>query len=79
MWLLTRQNERSAMMNLRYDANVDALYLRLGDAKIVESEEVRPGIVLDYDSDDRVVAVEILNVRRQFPDADPGNMRLDVA
>lgn len=66
-------------MKVHYDPNVDAIYLRLGDAKIVESEEVRPGIVLDFDSQDRVVAVEILNVRKQFPDADPRDLRLEVA
>lgn len=66
-------------MKLHYDPTVDALYLRLSDDKIVESEEVRPGVVLDFDSQDRVVAVEILNVRRQFPEANPGDLRLEVA
>lgn len=66
-------------MKLHYDPIVDALYLRLGDAEIIESEEVRPGIVLDFDSQDRVVAVEILNVRKQYPDADINDMRLEVA
>ncbi len=59
--------------------HADALYLRLGDAQVVESEEVRPGIVLCLDHQDRVVAVEILNVRKQFPDADVTDMRLEVA
>lgn len=66
-------------MKVHYDPDVNAIYLRLSDAKIIESEEVRPGIVLDFDSRDRVVAVEILNVRTQFPDADPGDLHLDVA
>lgn len=66
-------------MKLHYDPDVDAIYLRLGDAKIIESEEVRPGIVLDFDSNDRVVAIEVRNVKRQFPDADPGDLHLEVA
>ena len=66
-------------MKLHYDPKTDAIYLRLGEAKIVESEEIRPGIVLDFDNQDRVVAVEILNVRKQFPEADPDDLRLDVA
>jgi uncharacterized protein YuzE len=66
-------------VKLHYDPKVDALYLRLGDARIVESEEVRPGIVLDFDHRDRVVAVEILNVRKQFPEANPSDLRLEVA
>ena len=35
-------------MKLRVDREADALYLRLDDTEIVESEEVSPGVVLDY-------------------------------
>ena len=48
-------------MKSRYDADADALYVRFADAAVVESEEVRPGFILDYDADGRVVAVEILD------------------
>ena len=36
-------------MKLHVDQEADALYLKLDDSKIIESEEVSPGIVLDYD------------------------------
>ena len=42
-------------MKIHYDPAADALYLRLDESRIVESEEVRPGVVLDYDKDDQVV------------------------
>ncbi|WP_245516540.1 DUF2283 domain-containing protein [Methylobacterium segetis] len=45
----------------RYDPEADALYLRLADDRIVESEEVRAGIVLDYDAQGRLVGIEILD------------------
>lgn len=45
----------------KYDPEADALYLRLAETKIVESEEVRPGIVLDLDAKGRVVGIEILD------------------
>lgn len=48
-------------MKSRYDAETDALYVRFSDAEIVESEEVRPGFILDFDATGRVVAVEILD------------------
>ena len=66
-------------MRLHYDPAADALYLRFAEAEIVESEEVRPGIILDFDAADRVVAIEILNLRAQFPDADVKRFQLDVA
>ena len=34
-------------MKMRYDEQVDALYLSLDESDVVESEEVKPGIILD--------------------------------
>lgn len=48
-------------MKTHYDAEADALYLRFTEAQVIESEEVRPGIVFDFDADGRIVAVEILD------------------
>ncbi|WP_332685989.1 DUF2283 domain-containing protein [Bosea sp. (in: a-proteobacteria)] len=48
-------------MKTHYDAETDALYLRFAEAPVSESEEVRPGIVFDFDADGRIVAVEILD------------------
>jgi uncharacterized protein YuzE len=58
-------------MKLHVDQKADALYLRLGESKIVESEEVPPGVVLDYDEQNQVVGVEILNVSRRVPHFNP--------
>lgn len=49
-------------MKLKVDIETDALYLRLDDSRIVESEEVAPGVVLDYNEQDQVVGVEILGI-----------------
>ncbi len=49
-------------MKTSYDPEADALYVRFADADVIESEEVRPGFVLDYDAQGRIVAVEILDV-----------------
>ena len=47
-------------MKLNVDKEADALYLRLDDSPIVESEEVSPGVVLDYNEANEVVGVEML-------------------
>ena len=52
-------------MRLKVDKASDALYLRLDEAAIVESEEVQPGIVLDYDAAGNMVGVEILNLSKR--------------
>jgi uncharacterized protein YuzE len=49
-------------MKLHLDPEADALYLRIDDSKIVESDEVSPGIILDFNSDREVVGIEMLNL-----------------
>ncbi|MBI4662082.1 MAG: DUF2283 domain-containing protein [Verrucomicrobia bacterium] len=58
-------------MKLHVDQKADALYLRLHDSTIIESEEVSPGVVLDYDAQNRVVGVEILNLSQRAPQLNP--------
>jgi uncharacterized protein YuzE len=57
-------------MKLQSDEKADAIYLRLDDSKLIESEEVRPGIVLDFNEHNQVVGIEILNVRNGILRAD---------
>ena len=40
-------------------------YLRLDDSAIVESEEVQPGVVLDFNAENRVVGIEMLNISKR--------------
>ncbi len=54
-------------MNLKVDEKADALYLRLDDSKIVESEEVSSGVVLDYNEQNQVVGIEILHLSKRSP------------
>ena len=46
-------------MEIQYDAHSDMLYLGLRMSPSVESEEISPGVVLDYDKDNKVVGIEI--------------------
>ncbi len=54
-------------MKLIVDENADALYLRLDDSKIVDSQEVSSGVVLDYNDKDQVVGVESLDLSKRTP------------
>ncbi len=49
-------------MKLKVDKENNALYFRLDENAIVESEEVRPGVILDFDKNGRVVGVEFLDI-----------------
>lgn len=52
-------------MKLHIDEEADALYLRLDDSTIVESAEVSPGVVLDFDENNEVVGIEMLHLSRR--------------
>lgn len=49
-------------MRLRVDRENDALYFRLGETEVVDSEEVQPGVILDFDKDGRVIGIEMLSI-----------------
>jgi uncharacterized protein YuzE len=49
-------------MRIKVDKGTDTLYFRLDENRIVESEEVKPGVILDYDEEDRVIGVEFLGI-----------------
>ncbi len=55
-------------MKLKVDEKSDALHLRLNEAAIVESEEVQPGVILDYDDKGRVVGIELLGISERAGD-----------
>ena len=54
-------------MRLHVDKEADALYLRLDDSKIIESEEVSPGVIVDYNRKNAVVGVEVLYLSKRAP------------
>ena len=53
-------------MKMRYDSEVDALYIRILDEKAFESEEVSEDIVVDYTKDNKVIGVEVLNASKRL-------------
>lgn len=52
-------------MKLKADKENDTIYLRLDDSKIVESEEVEKGLILDYNEAGNIVGIEILKVSQR--------------
>ena len=51
---------------VRYDPEADAVSIDLSASKTVESEEVLPGVILDFDEQGRIVGIEILRARAQL-------------
>ncbi|MDQ3277506.1 MAG: DUF2283 domain-containing protein [Bacteroidota bacterium] len=53
-------------MKVRFDKEVDVLYIQLNDLPIAESDEEKPGVILDYAADGSVVSIEILNASKKM-------------
>lgn len=51
-------------MKVVYDPETDTLDLILNEQKVVESDEPRSDIVIDYDADGNIVSIEILNASK---------------
>lgn len=57
-------------MKLKVDQQADALYLTLSEAPASRSEEISPGIIVDYDDQDRVIGIEMLYLSKRAPAVD---------
>ena len=54
-------------MRITVDEENDALYFRLDESPIIESEEVQPGIIFDYDEKGQAIGIEILGIKKRIP------------
>jgi uncharacterized protein YuzE len=48
-------------MKLKYDKESDVLYIRFSNNAVIESDSNKPGIILDYDIEENIVGIEVLN------------------
>jgi uncharacterized protein YuzE len=53
-------------MRVVYDPEVDVLRIMFSNVAIEESDEDKPGIILDYDKDGNVVGMEILDASKRM-------------
>jgi len=52
-------------MRVIFDPETDTLSLILKEDKVAESDEVREGIIIDYNKDGKIVSIEILDASEQ--------------
>ncbi len=53
-------------MKILYDPKVDILRILFSNAPIEESDEEKPGMILDYDKDGNIVGLEVLSASKRI-------------
>ena len=50
-------------MKVRYDVEADVVYIRFREGKVAESDEIREGLIIDYDAKGVPLAIELLDAK----------------
>ena len=62
-------------MKVNYDRKTDTLTMILRDAKVAESDEDKPGVILDYDAAGNLISIEVLDASKRVED--PATVTMD--
>jgi uncharacterized protein YuzE len=65
-------------MNVTYDPTTDTLSIVLAPGPVAESDEDKPGVILDYDANGNLVSLEILDASHRVPDLTTVNLKVEV-
>lgn len=65
-------------MKVRFDQEADALYVRLDESPVFESEEIRPGGMIDLDRRGEIIGLEMLRVSQRLPSAELKHLEFDL-
>jgi len=64
-------------VKIRYDPEVDVLRILFRDVPVDESNEDKPGVILDYDKEGNVVGMEVLNASQRVPADNLARMQME--
>lgn len=64
--LIPSRSLEGIVVKIKYDTEVDILYISFSEAIIDESDEDKPGVILDYDAQGNIVGIEILDASKRM-------------
>jgi uncharacterized protein YuzE len=68
---------REKIMRIEYSKDIDALYIRLREAKIADSRDIEEGVTVDLDENGHVVGIEILDATEKMSLSDITNISIE--
>ena len=64
-------------MKIEYSKDVDALYIKIRDAKIIDSMDVEKGVTIDIDEKGHIVGIEILDASEKLNPSELTNISIE--
>jgi len=52
-------------MNIKFDKETDIIYIRFSDKEVFQSDEDKPGVIIDYDDEGNIVGIEVLDASKR--------------
>lgn len=65
------------IMKIEYSKNIDALYIKLREAKITDSMDIEEGVTVDIDEKGHIVGLEILDASEKLDITDLVNISIE--
>ena len=65
-------------MKVTYDEEADALYMTLQEAEYYESDEIKEGLIIDYDEKGNVVGIEIVGASTYLDQEDLSTVNFEI-
>lgn len=65
-------------MRISYDEVDDAMYIRFSEAEYYQSDEVKEGVILDFDKEGKIIALELLDVSKRLPGVSMDSINFEV-
>ena len=64
-------------MKIEYSKDIDALYIKLREAKITDSRDIEEGVTVDLDENGHIVGLEILDASEKLDISDIVNISIE--
>jgi uncharacterized protein YuzE len=64
-------------MKIEYSKEADAIYVYFKEEYVAKSKEIEDGVVIDFDEDNRLIGIEVLDVSNRFSISDIANVSIE--
>lgn len=64
-------------MKIEYSKNVDALYIKLREAKVADTKDIEEGVTIDMDEHGHIIGLEILDASEKLNISDLVNITIE--